>query len=377
MTFRRLLLLTLATAACQGLSQQSAFLTTTPAVTASLGEMRIRAVQLGRLYSMEIEMAADSIRAVSDEPSVRRSALLWKMYAIPAAHEAALLPDPVASIIDVWAFAYQMEEYFDRGAGRDAFGPHQQIAVDAVRRLSTAALGQTILVTDSTRNIEAGQALMVDFAEQYPIQGPQFGRTSYASIAADLLGTNAGTAVAAVGDINQTVGEIANRLAFHNEYLLKQASWAAQWLLEEIAYDTTVTATLASATEALMNASALAEGLPTLVGTERAAVLDAIRHELAVLMESVDVQRVATLDFLGTELAALVSALATERILAFEAVERERVATIEAAVPLIQDAIDHAVWRAAQALAAVGLVAFALAAMVMFAFRRGPRSTGP
>jgi hypothetical protein len=126
-----------------------------------------------------------------------------------------------------------------------------------------------------------------------------------------------------------------------------------------------------------MNASALAEGLPTLVGTERAAVLDAIRHELAVLLESVDVQRVATLDFLGTELAALVSALATERILAFEAVERERVATIEAAVPLIQDAIDHAVWRAAQALAAVGLVAFALAAMVMFAFRRGPRSTGP
>ena len=97
-----LLLVTVAAAACQGLSQQTAFMATTSA-DVSAGEIRIRAVQLGREFSAEIERAADSIRSLTDEPSIRRHALLWKMYAIPAAHEAVLLPDPAASIIDAIA----------------------------------------------------------------------------------------------------------------------------------------------------------------------------------------------------------------------------------------------------------------------------------
>ena len=103
---------------------------TSTAITASASEVRVRAVQLGRHFAIEIERAADSIRAVTDEPAVRRHALLWKMYAIPAAHEAVLLPDPAMSIMDIWAFAKQMERYFDGGAGRDVFGAHQQIALD-------------------------------------------------------------------------------------------------------------------------------------------------------------------------------------------------------------------------------------------------------
>ncbi len=369
-------LVSLAAGACQGLPQQTAFMATSTSIAASVGEIRVRAVHLGRQFSMEIERAADSIRAVTDEPSVRRHALLWKMYAIPVAHEAVLLPDPALSIIDVWAFARQMEQYFDRGAGRDVFGPHQQIALDAVRRLDRAVFDQAILVTDSTRDFEGARALLDAFVDQYPIQGAQFGRTSIAVVSADLLGTAIGSAVAAVADINQTVGEIANRLAFHNEYLLKQASWATQQLLEEVTSDTSVTAVLASATEALQNASALAEGLPTLVESERATVVDALRRELAVLMQSVDVQRVATLQVLSAELEGLIDTIDRERVIVLEAVTAERVATIEAVVPLLQDAIDHAVRRAAQLLATVGFFAVLLAGMVVFGLRRGLRSTG-
>ncbi len=190
-------------------------------------------------------------------------------------------------------------------------------------------------------------------------------------VRADLLGTDNSSTVAAVGDINQTVGEIANRLSFHNEYLLKQASWAALQLLEEVAHDTSVTAALASATEALQNASALAEGLPALVESERATVIDALRRELDVLMQSVDVQRVATLQILSAQLEGLIDVIERERVIAFEAVTAERVAAIDAVVPLIQDAIDHAMWRAAQLLAAVGLFAVLLAVAVVFGLRRG------
>ncbi len=370
------MLVTVAAGACQGLSQQTAFMSTTPAVIASMGEIRVRAVHLGRLFSMEIERAADSIRAVADEPAVRRNALLWKMYAIPVAQEAVLLTDPALSIMDVWAFAKQMEQYFDRGDGRDAFGPHQRIALDAVRGLDSAALDQAMIITDTTRNVDRAQAALAEFVEEYPIQGPHFGRTSFAVVSADLLGTDIASAVAAVGDINQTVGEIADRLSFHNEYLLKQISWHLQLTLEEAASETTLTAALASATEALESATTLAEGLPALVESERATVLDALHRELAVLMQSVDVQRVATLDVVSAELESLFEAIARERVLVLDAVRAEREATIEAAVPLIRDAINHAVTRAIQLLAVVGVLALLLAGLVVFGLRRGTRSAG-
>lgn len=371
------MLVTVAAGACQGLSQRTAYMDLSPSIIASMGEIRVRAVHLGRFFSQEIERAADSIRAVAEEPSIRRNALLWKMYAIPAAQEAVLLPDPALSVIDAWAFAKQMEQYFDRGDGRDAFGPHQQIALDAVRGLDSTALDQAMQVTDSTRNIDRAQIGLATFVEQYPIRGPHFGRTSFAVSSANLLGTDISSAVAAMGDLNQTVGEVANRLAFHNEYLLKQVNWHLQQVLEDAAYDTSLTAALAMATEAMKNASALAEGLPTLVESERATVLDALHRELAILMQSVDVQRVATLDVVSAELESLFEAIARERVLVLDAVRAEREATIEAAVPLIQDAINHAVTRAIQLVAVVGVFALLLAGVVVFGLRRGTRSTGP
>jgi hypothetical protein len=345
------------------------------AISASAGEIRIRAVQLGRLFSEEIERAADSIRAVSGEPSIRRTALLWKMYAIPVAHEAVLLPDPALSILDAWAFALQMEEYFDRGAGQNAFGPHQSIALEAVRRLDLAALDQAIIVTDSTRDPQVARDSLNAFVVRHPILGPQFGRTSWALDAAALLGTDA--AVAAVGNINQAVGEITNRLAFHNEYLMKQASWAALEILEALAQDTLVTGTLASATEALENASALAEELPSLIEGERIAVIEALDRELRVLLESIDEQRAATLAVFSDELRFLVDALVRERVLIGEGISAERIATIDAITPLVQEAIDQAFWRATQLIMAIALLAVVLVGIVTFGLLRHFRSTGP
>ncbi len=376
----RLFLVTVAVGACQGLPQQTGFITTTTAINVSASEIHIRAVQLGRLFSAEIERAADSIRTISDEPSVRRHALLWKMYAIPAAHEAVLLPDPALSILDVLVFARQMEEYFDRGAGQDVFGPHQDIALDAIRRLDTASLDQAILVTDSTRQTQNMLDTVNAFVERYPILGPQFGRTSVSAESAGLLGTDATTALAAVGDINQAVGEITDRLAFYNEYLMKQASWAALQILEDLAQDTLVTGTLASATEALQNASSLAEELPSLVASERATVIEALHRELLVIIEAIDVQRRTTLEVFNAELTRLVVAISTdvsvERIQVFEALTSERIATLEAMTPIVEGAINQAFRRAIQLLMAVSLFAVVLVSVVMFGLLRYFRSTG-
>jgi len=373
----QLLLVTVAAAACQSLPGSTGFISTAP-VDASASEIRTRVVQLGRLFSAEIERAADSIRAISNEPSIRRHALLWKMYAIPAAHEAVLLPDPALSLLDVWAFALQMEEYFDRGAGQDVFGPHQSIALDAVRRLDSATLAQALLVSDSTASEGNARNTLNAFVEEYPILGPQFTRASLAVESAyAVLGSDAATAVAAVGDIDQAVGEITNRLAFHNEYLMKQASWAALALLEDLARDTLVTGTLASATEALEIASALAEELPSLVEGERIAVIEALDRELSELLESINEQRAATLAVFSDELRFLVDALVRERVLVGEGISTEIIATIDAITPLVQEAIDQAFWRATQLIMAIAGFAVVLVGIVTFGLLRSSRSAGP
>ncbi len=53
-----------------------------------------------------------------------------------------------------------------------------------------------------------------------------------------------------------------------------------------------------------------------------------------------------------------------------EAFTGERLATIEALTPLMRDAIGHAIWRAAQLLAAMGLVLVLLVGVVVFTLRR-------
>jgi hypothetical protein len=270
-----------------------------------------------------------------------------------------------------------MEEYFERGAGQNVFGPHQSIALDAVRRLDSATLDQALIVTDSTADPQRARDTLAVFVENYPIQGPQFERASVALVSADLLGGDAATAVAAVGDINQAVGEITNRLAFHNEYLMKQASWAALELLEDLAQDTLVTETLASANEALRNASALAEDLPSLVESERVAAIEALHTELALLVEAFDTQRTATLAVFSAELRVMIDALVQERVLVGQGLTAERVATLEAMAPLVNEAIDRAFQRATQLLIAVSLFAVVLVSIVTFGLLRYFRSTRP
>ncbi len=101
-----------------------------------------------------------------------------------------------------------------------------------------------------------------------------------------------------------------------------------------------------------------------------------LRHALCDVSELREETVAQTHDAVDAEAERPLDAVAQERVLVMDAVRAERIATIEDAVPLIQDAIDHAVWRAAQLLAAVGVFAVLLAGVVVLGLRRGSRSTG-
>ena len=112
-----------------------------------------------------------------------------------------------------------------------------------------------------------------------------------------------------------------------------------------------------------------------MAASERATVIEALHSELALLIEAVDEQREATLALFSAELAALIDVVRAERIIVLQALTAEPVATVEAVIPLMQHAIDHAVWRAAQLRAAMGLFVALLVGAVVFALRRDRHTT--
>ena len=80
-------------------------------MTITATELRARVHSLGELVGGQIEAAADEIRGRSDDPAIRRAALLWKMEGVPTVYRAAFRPSPVAAAVDLWALTEQMLQY--------------------------------------------------------------------------------------------------------------------------------------------------------------------------------------------------------------------------------------------------------------------------
>src|SRR5262245_50361833 len=121
---------------CLGVPQQSATLEAVKDVEVSSALLQLRAYETGRLASSIIEVAADSIARVSDDPQVRLRSLQWKIAAIPLMQEASLHDEPLVAVVDLWALALQQAHYFGTGEGRNAFGPSQEIARAAADRVA-------------------------------------------------------------------------------------------------------------------------------------------------------------------------------------------------------------------------------------------------
>ena len=85
-------------------------------------ELKIRLNNFAIRFRGNIEKAADEIIAKTEDPKVKKNALLWKIYSITTSQNAIYLADPAAAVLDVWTFCIQMRLFFAEGAGSKAFG---------------------------------------------------------------------------------------------------------------------------------------------------------------------------------------------------------------------------------------------------------------
>jgi len=100
-------------------------------IDVSITEYKLRLREFGYRFAGVVELSADEIISKTSDNEIKKQALLWKIYAIPAMIRSLSMNDPLAAGIDCWILSVQMLQYFEDGYGKDFFGEYQDIAINA------------------------------------------------------------------------------------------------------------------------------------------------------------------------------------------------------------------------------------------------------
>jgi hypothetical protein len=312
-----------------------------PQLTVSANQLQLQTFEMGRNLATLIEQAADSIKAVSTDPAVRRNALLWKISAIPLVQEAALRNDPHVAGVDLLAFTVQQREYFTTGAGRNSFGPQQPIAVAAAGEAEQAVLDLGSRIMQGGELPAAAVANMRTWAAAHPMQGPAIRRASILDSDWEALGLSDRSLTATIGNVDRTMVNISYRLSYLNETLAMVVRWNAELVAEQAMHTPTADSLLGTGTGTLRAVGTLADGFPALLDRQREALMHDIDLERVAMMRDINRQRVLAFQDLAAQRLALEAALTRERTALMDQVGKERAAVFVSADSLAQRSIDR------------------------------------
>jgi len=360
------------TLGCQTPAQQRLTTPKGEEVKLSPFELLVAARDLAPSFANIIEEAADEIIEESADPKVRRHALVWKMNAIPAAFTAIFRPDPVAAIVDTWAFSIQMVQFFDKGAGRSLFGEYHTIALEAAERLEAEVLHLIKESVSPELEAELKEKLEL-WASGHPIEGQHFHRQSIMPDYARFMEDPDLGVLAAVSRITVGLPDLAYRLSVYNEFLPRQARWQAELLVDDVNEKDGIKVQmeeLAGLMEVLNSVIPLVEQIPDLIARERVALLKALREERVASFESIDQQRLATLDRFTQERIATIAALREERIATLQDIDAIGNQIVSNALTKTEGLIDHTFLRTSQLLAALLILCFIVGIVLVLLIKK-------
>ncbi len=301
-------------------------------VNSSAAELSARNQSLLGIYSAEIEAAADKIMFDSPTTDGRRQALAWKAEAIPILQNTMLNSDPVAAIVDTWAFIYQMKNYFQQPALKAQMGPLQPVAADTLSRMDEQMV-KLITTAAPEANIADLRKKTESWAAAHPIQRGLPGRESMDADLIQRVGREDLGAVASIKALQEGMGDLTARLDAYNVYAPKQARWQAELLMSDMAQDPHVAAAAANfgaISSAAAKASDNIDRLPEFMKQARAAVLSDIQGQRLAAQEFLDQQRALTLAALRQERIATLAAVNGQRLGATSDLRGERQVVLDA-----------------------------------------------
>jgi len=350
-------------------------------VDAQLLRIRIRAL-IDPLCGI-IEETADSIIAGSTDPRIRREALVWKLDAVPAMREAIFRPDALGALFDSAAFAAQMVNYFESGRGRELLGDHADTALEAALWIQSY-LSETAIELTVDGSISIGESFIDDWAAEHPIEGSIAGRETVLNHVTELKRKAGLGGMKLVGSVAVTLDDLGRRIEVYSDQLLRQWRWQVELIAMdlEIEYGAHPTiAGLPALMESVNHALKVTETLPELVGREREAAIAAIDTQLTRVLEFMNSERNEVLEHLTAERFAVLEEMERVRVetilelkseleLTRAMIREEREAALDEAGTLATDAIDHAIYRLAQLVAAVVLVLLVAGGIAVTLIRR-------
>lgn len=312
-------------------------------------ELRSRTRALITEASGVIEESADEILSLDPPPPGKREALSWKSDGIALMQEALFRSDPLAGLIDAWAFSVQMGAYFENGPGGAALGDQREFAAAACRRIE-AELEETAAEVAASQEALAGVRSSVRaWAEQHPIERSLAWRRSMTGVLAAQIESQSGGAFAVVGALGEDLEDLGSHINIYSRYLPKQVRWQAELL----ALDTLPPGALQgrmnrldTLMESTTRAASTMARVPEILAAERSSALDGVRAERVAASRSLHVEIERLTAQLEKEREAILTALGEERVAAMQSLRQERIASFEALEALRGKMVDDAAERA-------------------------------
>lgn len=347
-------------------------------IAANAEQFRLRMRGLVQPLTGEIVASANQIIASTDDPSIRRSALLWKIEAVPALREALFQPDPVTALTDAWVLSFQMADYFRYGPGKAGLGTAHSIAVATCEQLE-AEIARVAASLTISGDISKARAHAQTLATARPIRHSIAARESLLSKSLEREMASSLAPMDAAGSLVVSVDDLNRRLEIYSAQLMEQARWQAELftmrLEEELQVKKAVPLTEAAVKSADRIADSLQplvpaldeslgplKALPEIISSERKAVFDALSAQIDRVLEFIRVERVATLKQITEE------RMSTARDIR-SALDQERVLIMTEVGQLIDKAVERAFFRAAQ-VGAVALAAIFIGVVVLMLLAR-------
>ena len=322
-------------------TKKASSIKSTKNVQSSAPELSSRNQSMLALYSAEIEVAADKIISESPSPTAQRQALVWKAEAIPVMQTSLLNTDPVAAVLDTWAFIFQMTAYMERPALKEKLGESYPVVADTLRNME-AEMEQVVRLGAPTANVADLRQRVVAWADAHPIQASLAGRQSVDPDVIRKAGQSDLGVTTSIKTLAEAMGDFTARLDSYNVYLPKQARWQAELLLTDFTHDpqiSTAMSDFAALSESAAKASGNIDRLPELVDQtrkafeadvdgERLSAQAFVREERLSALYDLQEQRIATIDALHTERLATTAQIREEREAALKELRGQEIAVM-------------------------------------------------
>jgi len=289
-------------------------------IDVSITEYKLRLREIGYRFAGIVELSADEIISKTSDNEIKKQALLWKIYAIPAMIRSLSMNDPLAAGIDSWILSVQMLQYFEDGYGKDFFGEYQNIAINA-SKLIVNDIENIARRLKGTDDISKGQKITEDWTKNNPIKNNKFLRLSAIDSVASMIGSEDINLGSTAENIATSVDELKNQVTLYTNFLPKQIKWQAQYELINFLGDSLIEKSVNNIDRVILSTeriSKMIEESPELV-----------REIHLSTMVEIDKQRLETLEIISQERIAILEAVTMERIAILNDVNRERIETLD------------------------------------------------